>query len=304
MSESWKSADAAYDAYDERLDDVRAPGWEDAVAASAAAGALVPVEAPLAPDDVTGNLRRYARWQWRDFWQRRGFWMAAAALLGVWLLSWLVRHNGPNPANGPMAPGATNLFAHALFALGGFAAGLLSTGGLVARERERGLQRFLFAKPVPIVRYYLQMLGIHAVGSLLVIAGAVLLTALVVAAPISVATVLAGAATTYVLASGMTFLVSTLFRFDAPVAAAWLGFGMPVAALAANGFWWAKLAQWLFPQGAALALAQAVAGPGGPANDAAVLALGLLLGLVVAVPWGLACVVAGVAVLRRRSIQT
>lgn len=291
-------------AYDDRLDDVRAPQWEEAVAASAAAGALIPADAPLAPDDVTGNLRRYAHWQWKDFWARRGFWMAGAALLGVWLLTWLVRHDGPNPRHGPMPPEDVNVFAHALFALGGLAAGLLSTGGLVARERERGLQRFLFAKPVPIVRYYLQMLGIHAVGSLLVLAGAVLLATLAVAAPLSGATVLVGAVATYVLASGLTFFISTLLRFDAPIAAAWLAAGFPVAALAANGFWWAKVLKWLFPQGPALALAQALAGPGGPTTDAAALALGLTLALAVAVPWGLAGVVAGVAVLRRRSIQS
>jgi hypothetical protein len=179
VSESWKQPQTAYD---ERTDDVRAPQWEEAVAASVSAGTLVPTgesadDAPLATDHVTGNLRRYVRWQWRDFWQRRGFWMAGAALFGVWFLTWVTAHAGPN--NGPMPPDAVTALAHAAFAIGGGLAGLLGTGGLVARERERGLQRFLFAKPVHIVRYYLQGLAVNGVGSLLVLLGAVLLAALV-----------------------------------------------------------------------------------------------------------------------------
>nr|MDQ6926427.1 hypothetical protein [Candidatus Eremiobacteraeota bacterium] len=85
-------------------DDVRGPLWEDAVAASVEHGALVRPddgdlafdgdEVPLASDDVTGNLWRYARWQWRDYWQRRGAWLALCALLGVWLLTYLAWHGG------------------------------------------------------------------------------------------------------------------------------------------------------------------------------------------------------------------
>ena len=91
MNESREFPDTTYDdrPYKDRsyspADDVRAPAWEEAVEA-AAVPVPVTADAPLAPAAVTGNLRRYARWQWRDFWQRRGFWLAGAALFGVWML--------------------------------------------------------------------------------------------------------------------------------------------------------------------------------------------------------------------------
>jgi hypothetical protein len=233
--------------YDTRLDDaddVRAPQWEEA----AAAGALVLPEAPLAADDVTGNLARYARWQWRDFWQRRGFWLAGAALFGVWLLVYIATY--PQPGRGPMPAEEVANMAQLMFAAGGALAGLLGTGGLVARERERGLQRFLFAKPVRILRYYRQGLAINGVGSLIVIAGAVALAALALPVALPVLSILALAAAAYVLTSGVVFLASTLIRFDVPLAAGWLLAGFPVAVVAQNmGWWWARTLQWLFPQG-------------------------------------------------------
>lgn len=292
--------DRAHGAYDP--EDVRAPAWEDAVVA-AVPGALVAPDAPLAPDDVTGNLRRYARWQWRDFWERRGFWMAGAALLGVWLLSWIAGHSGPR--HGPAGPDEVTGLAHALFAAGGFCAGLLSTGGIVARERERGLQRFLFAKPVRIVRYYLQGLAINGVGSLLVIAGAVLLAALVLpAGTVPVLTVLAGALMTYVVASGVTFLLSTLLRWDAPIAAVWVGAGFPIAVAAQEGMRVGVLLQWLFPQGYGMAAFTVIAPEHlQTVNSVAeVIAPAAGAGLAAAA-YGLLCVTAGVAVLRRRSIS-
>lgn len=290
--------------YDDRLDDVRAPQWEEAVAASAAAGAIVPADAPpLASDDVTNNLRRYARWQWRDYWQRRGFWLAGAALFGVWLLTRMAAVGGPH--NGPMQAVNVTLLAHALFALGGGVAGLVGVGGVVARERERGLQRFLFAKPVGIARYYLQGLVVHGVGSLLVLLGAVLLAALVLAPVVPALTVFGAAAAGYVLASGVTFLASTLLRFDAALAGGWLLAGFPVVAFAENGYWWAQALRWLFPQGWMLAIGKVwlPQGPAGPVITPEV-AIVLALCALVAVVYGAAAYVAGVAVLRRRSIQT
>lgn len=279
-------------------DDVRAPAWE-AAATAAAAAPLVSADAPLAPEQVGGNLRRYARWQWRDFWQRRGFWMAGASLFGVWLLVYLATNEGPN--NGPMLDVQANNLALGLFTAGGIAAGLLGVGGLVARERERGLQRFLFAKPVDIVRYYLQGFVVNGAGSLLVLLGAVLLAAAVASQALAVAPLLVVAAAGYLLSAGTTFLVSTLLRFDAPVAGAWIMAGFPVVALAENGYWWAQALQWLFPHGWALQLAKAVFGP---AASGVSPELVTALGACIAVVYGLLCLAGGVAVLRRRSIAT
>jgi hypothetical protein len=290
----------AYDA----VDDVRAPGWEDAAAFPAA---VVPPDAPLAAEVADGNLRRYARWQWRDFWQRRGFWMTGAALFGVWLLvHWALSGRLEAASNGslqmvPIPPEGALAISHVAFAIGGVLAGLLGVGGLVARERERGLQRFLFAKPVNIVRYYLQGLAVNTVGSMLVLGGAVLLAAFTAPQALSVATLLAVGAAGYVLGGGATFLVSTLLRFDAPLAGAWLLAGFPVVALAENGFRWAQALQWLFPHGPALAVAKAAI-PMGPSTPPDIALVFFVIAAVAAV-WGALCTAAGVVVLRRRAIS-
>lgn len=296
--------------YDERLDDVRAPQWEEAVAASAEAAALVPGDAPLAPEEVTGNLRRYARWQWRDYWQRRGFWLAGAALFGVWVLvHWMLadRLRYDDAAHAwrtiPVPDDAVFAMSHVAFAVGGVLAGLLGVGGLVSRERERGLQRFLFAKPVNILRYYLQGLAVNSVGSLLVLAGAVLLAAATAGHALAVGSLLAIAGACYALGAGATFLASTLVRVDAPLVGAWLVAGFPVVALAENGYWFGKVAQWLFPQGPALAVLKSVMPRADSFTPHDFLAA-IMVAVVVAVAYGVAGVAAGVAVLRRRSIQT
>lgn len=291
-------------------DDVRGPLWEEAVAASAGRGALVPAAGdatdpePLASDDVSG-LTRYARWQWRDFWRNRGGWLGIGALLGVWLLVYLASHGGRTDAGpGPMTTENARGMAHVFFTLGGALAALLGVGGLVSRERERGLQRFLFAKPVRPVRYYLQAFAINSVGALLVVLGAVLLAAALAGAAVPVGSVLGVAVGAYVLTAGVTFLVSTLVRFDAPIAAAWLIAGFPVTVAAANHWTGARTLMWLFPQGPTLAVMEALGGfRRGPTSPADVVLL-VTWTVAIAVLYGLLALAGGVAVLRRRSIST
>ncbi|HEY0779494.1 MAG TPA: ABC transporter permease [Gemmatirosa sp.] len=292
-------------------DDVRSPLWGEALAH----GALVPAEAdeeltpddePLAPDDVDGNLRRYARWQWRDFWRNRGSWLGLGALLGVWLLVYLAWHGGRVTGPGgvissaPMPAENVRGMAHVMFILGGALAGLVGVGGLVSRERERGLQRFLFAKPVRPVRYYLQAFAINSVGALLVVTGAVLVAGLLLGSLAPVGTVLGVAVGAYLLTAGVTFLASTLIRFDAPVAAAWMLAGFPMAVASENHWPIARILVWLFPQGPAVALVKAFGAGRGSGN---VVVLGALV-VLVAVLYGLLALGGGVAVLRRRAIST
>ena len=298
-------------------DDVRGPLWEEAVAASAGHGALVPAgdgddasadDEPLAPGNVSGNLRRYARWQWRDFWRNRGGWLALGMLLGVWLLVYLAGHRGwvrqgDSFVRGPMRPEGVIPMAHAFAAFGGGLAALLGVGGLVSRERERGLQRFLFAKPVRAVRYYLQAFGINSAGALLVLFGTVLAGAAFLGAMMPVGTVFAVGVGAYVLTAGLTFLASTLVRFDAPIAAAWLLIGFPVVGAAESGIAGARALSWLFPQGPALAVAKAVGAGRSAATPEQVILAGALI-ILIAVIYGLLALAGGVAVLRRRTIST
>ncbi|GJG85601.1 hypothetical protein tb265_07820 [Gemmatimonadetes bacterium T265] len=300
-------------------DDVRSPGWEEAVAARARRGELTRADGdaaePLAEDDdSTGILGRYARWQWRDFWQRRGGWLTLGALLGVSLLVVLARLAlGTNGQVGGPVIAAQNAaivraqvagLATTLLTLGGAAAALIGVGGLVSRERERGLQRFLFAKPVRPVRYYLQAFAINSGGALLVFAGAVLLTAAILGSVVPVASILVTGFSAYVLTAGVTFLASTLIRFDAPVAAAWLLAGFPVYALGEVGLPGARVLAWLFPQGPAAALARWATGLGPAAQAVGTLGLGTVLVAALVVAYGLLALAGGVAVLRRRPIST
>jgi hypothetical protein len=108
--------------------------------------------------------------------------MAAAALFSVWVLvHWVLADRLQTPGRpGARRSGGQGGGAGAVarrLRRGRGARGAARRGRLVSRERERGLQRFLFAKPVNIVRYYLQAFAINSVGSLIVLAGAVLLAA-------------------------------------------------------------------------------------------------------------------------------
>lgn len=286
-------------------EDVRGPLWEEAVAAGAARGPLVPADdaddEATGPDEADGNLRRYARWQWRDFWRRRGGWLALGALLGVWLLTYLAWHGGgPNGMRGPMPAEGVRAVAHVFFTFGGALAALLGVGGIVSRERERGLQRFMFAKPVRPLRYYLQGFALNSLGALLVVAGAVLLAALLLGSLIPVGTVLGVAVGAYLLTAGVTFLASTLIRLDAPVAAVWLLAGFPVLAASENHWAVARILVWLFPQGFAAALVKAAGLTSGPGDFVRFGAIVVLVGVL----YGLLAFAGGVAVLRRRAIST
>lgn len=288
-------------------EDVRGPLWEEAVAAGAARGAVVPAGVDASTEEAAephaaGNLRRYARWQWRDFWRRRGGWLALGALLGVSLLVLIARLIADEVGSrlaGDVAKtfARTRGVAELFFTLGGAAAALIGVGGLVSRERERGLQRFLFAKPVRPVRYYLQALAINSAGALLVWLGAVLLGAAILGAAVPVGSVLAAGIAAYVLTAGATFLASTLVRFDAPVAAVWLLAGFPVYGAARLDVPGAGILSWLFPQGWAFTAVRAAGLPAGGAISIAVVA-------VLAVAYGLLAFAGGVAVLRRRAIST
>ena len=72
-------------------EDVRGPRWEEAVAAGAARGPLVPADDQTADDadpPADGNLARYLRWQARDWVRTRGVWIFAA-VLAVLVIAWL-----------------------------------------------------------------------------------------------------------------------------------------------------------------------------------------------------------------------
>lgn len=288
-------------AFDEEFDAaLRADGLPADLGAFAAAQPVgEPAEAPLG---------RYLRWQLRDFVRQRAVWLLPIALFALWTawynydaaevargLAQGAAGDGPLRRTEPMIFRELALAGSVLFAgLGS----LLATFGIVAGERERGLQRFLFAKPVGVVRYYLQKLGVALAGQLACSVLLLVAAMLVFARGVPLLEATGIAACLAVLVGGLTFLVSTLVRHDGPIAAALLMASLPVAAAADHGHrWWAQLLAPLLPPAHAVGAFLDDAGIGlfgvGPAG-AALWMLG----------YGIVCIAAGVAVLRRRSITT
>ena len=313
------------------VEDVRGPLWEEAVAAGAARGPLVPAEDHRAEDadqdadqDAGGDLTRYLRWQARDWVRTRGVWIFAA-VLAVLVVAWLsydpaeeVRRYQQQLADlatfmrrspdvkrwvvrTPAEILARNYLAWAslLSVFGSVAA----TFGVVARERERGLQRFLFAKPVRATRYYLQKMLVAAAGYLAIMVVGSLLASLLFGTALPIGAGLAIAAGVFAALGALTFLLSTLTRFDGggTLAALFAGYVAFIVANARTGVapGWvslARAAEWVLPPVPTVA-AFSPANPGDERMSAVVAVLWLLA-------YAAAAVAAGLAVLRRRSITT
>jgi ABC-type transport system involved in multi-copper enzyme maturation permease subunit len=201
--------------------------------------------------------RRYGAWQLRDYVVERGTWtvLLGLAMLAVFWLSydpkpphWLFATPvQPTPAAGAAlareaqqrAAMAAEWVAHEpqrfrtnvemLLALFGFLATLIATHGIVARDRERGYYRFLFAKPVEMTAYYATAFAIAGAGVLAAATGLLALTAVVFARAVPVMP-LAVVGAEFILLGGTVFLLSVLWRYDFVLAA----LSWPVAALAAS----------------------------------------------------------------------
>lgn len=256
--------------------------------------------------DPAENLRRYAWWQVRDFVRTRAIWLVPLAILALWIFrdnydaSEVARNiaaNGGRRGRAESEPMMFRTIVLGLSAAGAAFGSLIATFGIVARDRERGLQRFLFSKPVSITRYYLQAFAINGVGLLAVMALALGLTSLVFLRPVPLLESLLVGGTAYALIGSFSFLLSTLVRFDFAAAGVISVLSIPVYAL---GERWryplATMGRWLLPP--IPALAQIIDPSMNLVPGGAWGAVGLCLA------YGAAYLTAGLAVLRRRSITT
>jgi len=291
--------------------------YEDVATAVALAeepDALARDEPLVGESDPDDNLRRYAWWQARDFLRTRAVWLLPLALLALWIF-----RDNYDPAaiarqmaeqaeiarraragfHGTPEPQKFREIVLGLAGMGAAIGSLIATLGIVARDRERGLQRFLFSKPISVTRFYLQAFLINGVGTLAILALMLGLTSLVFFRPVPFLEPMLVGACAYALIGGFTFLLSTLVRFDFAAAGILTVLSVPVYAIASERGWRYPLAvvgRWLLPPVPALVqIAEPTAHvvPGGPWA-----AVALCLG------YGAAYVIAALMVLRRRSITT
>lgn len=254
-----------------------------------------PLEEPREP-----ALSRYLKFQIRDFVRHRGLPMLAIALVGIWIFHYnfdtmLAERAQRRPDAAGPDDVATLFHAIVSVAMLLFAGvgSLISAAGIVSRDREGGHQRFLFAKPVRITRFYLQAFAVNGIGLLATAALVLGATSLAFLRPVPVLEPLLAVGGMYAAVGGLAFLLSTLVRFDAAATLLLALLAFPLRGMAERGHWWAIATSWLLPP---LDTLQAF-DPSPRHADASVLASVRSLVL-----YGAAYVVAGVAVLKKRSV--
>ena len=162
---------------------------------------------------MRGRLGRYALWQLRDFMLGKGAaFVIIALLLGV--TSYLgLKGSGDGWRQSPGAALMSRQVLAGPISVLSFLGVVIAANAIVSADRAQGYFRFLFAKPVHLLQFYSQLWLLHGV-CVLAIAAALTWVWGVVAVPVPVGRVVATFALAYVLIGGVTFVLSTLMRYD------------------------------------------------------------------------------------------
>ena len=262
------------------------------------------LEGEIAAEHDPG-LRRYLRWQFLDFFKTRAIFLIPLGILGLWIfrdnydavkIAEGVARAADQGVDGVRTEAA--LFQQLVLgisAAAGVLGSIVSATGIVSRDRERGLQRFLFAKPIRITSYYLQSFAVNGVGLMLAVAGLLALTSLVFMRPVPIMVPLLAAAGSYLAVGGLTLLASTLVRFDLAIAGLLTVLSVPLHAAAQEGRWWAVATSWLLPPVHTMEAVVEYYNRGGNLGP-------VLNGVAMMAAYGVAYISAAVAVIRKRSI--
>jgi len=238
------------------------------------------------------RLARYAVWHLRDYLRDKGI----ATVITVTLIGYLNQVPLTRARDLGISGALSEQLADQAFVASmrylAFLGVLFATNGLVADDRRYGYFRLLFAKPVDVVRYYVQKFVVYGAG-LLLIAAALLGVYAAIVEPFFPATFLPAIALVYVALGGIGFLLSAAFRFDWLSLAAVIGASEVLWLLYRESAGWASSLLRLLPPVHLLdGVYQAVrAGESLPAGD-----------LTWLVSYGLACFVIGLVVIRRRPL--
>ena len=165
-----------------------------------------------------GRLGAYALWQARDY----AFTTSGAAtllipfVLGVFPLlvtKYVAMKSG---ASGPEVHNAVLGGFNLLVGILAIAGPLFSVANMVSADRQPGLTRFLFAKPVSVSAYYLQMWLVRGAG-VLVISVVLTQTVNLFVAPVPWREAVAAVGITWILIGGLGFLLSVLLARDTAI---------------------------------------------------------------------------------------
>lgn len=244
------------------------------------------------------RLAQYAPWILRDYLTNQGPATAIVILLigFLTLLPVLQGISGERMQGGGVSEAMALRMLHAMAPPLVFIGAFFATNGIVSNDRKLGYYRFLFSKPVSPPLYYGMVFAVYGAGMLIVCLALMALWAATVRA-MFVAEVMVVVVIMYVAYGGIGFLLSAAWRFD------WLS--LVTVLLVANVGWsvWGDatgLRHWvlyLLP-------------PVHRATDVYALVTRDVLG---GTPWtsivwlggyGLACFLAGLVVIRRRSLGT
>ncbi|AHG91745.1 hypothetical protein J421_4208 [Gemmatirosa kalamazoonensis] len=254
-----------------------------------------PLEEPREP-----GLGRYLQFQIKDFIKHRGAALILIALVGLWILHYnyapmIAERAARHP---DFDAGAERMLFRTIVTGGALLFGglgsLIASVGIVSRDREGGHQKFLFAKPVRITRFYLQAFAVNGIGLLACAFLMLLLTSVAFLRPVPMVEPLLAIGATYAAVGGLVFLLSTLVRFDLAAGLMLALLSFPLREMANRGHWWAVATYWLLPP---VHLLEALNPMPGPHTPSIVQMLGSL------VAYGAAYVGAGLAVLKKRSIM-
>lgn len=161
-----------------------------------------------------GRLGGYALWQLRDY--AMGPLVATALLVVVisvfpmWMIAHVARGAGASPADvGRQIPQLFDTMIGFIATLGP----IIGVAGMVSSDRQPGLSRFLFSKPVSVSAYYLQAWLVRGAGLLLLTLAATLFVNQAIA-PVAWKEAVAVVAICWVLIGGLGLLISVLVSRD------------------------------------------------------------------------------------------
>ena len=246
-----------------------------------------------------GRIGRYGVWQLRDYIVDRGL---STILIGFILGAQFILplrmglHEtlGDLWATHPTGRRMLMVAVPQLVTTFAFLGTLIAVNGIVSNDRHHGYVRFLFAKPVSVVRYYLQAFAASLVGLMAATAVLAGLFAVLVAPLIPIEVILI-VLISAVGVGGIGFLLSTLVRGD------WLFLSMVLAvSVLARGLYgqagdWREQLLVVLPP---LHRLDDIRNPLLAGNAPVALDVAWVMG------YGLACLLLGVVVLRRRPLAS